>query len=64
MEFIEGNLKFIFQESAVQYDEWSFYRNQFQLIAGGVKAVDAHPKVVNQQNIRENMCWIVKEALL
>jgi hypothetical protein len=44
-EIIEGDLKFIFPENitASQYDEWSFYRNQFlknfdQI--GGVKAVD------------------------
>jgi hypothetical protein len=39
---IEGQLKFTFAENchASKYDEWSFYRNQFQNICGGSKAVD------------------------
>ena len=38
----EGNLQFQFPEGydAVHYDEWAFYRNQFQNVAGGSKAVD------------------------
>jgi len=39
---VEGELKFTFGENcqASKYDEWSFYRNQFQNICGGSKAVD------------------------
>ena len=38
----EGNLQLQFPTSydAVHYDEWAFYRNQFQSVAGGSKAVD------------------------
>jgi hypothetical protein len=38
----EGHLQFIFGSSclAEKYDEWSFYRNQFQSTCSGVKAVD------------------------
>ena len=41
-EIKEGELKFSFPDhcEAVKYDEWSFYRNQFQSLAGGSKAVD------------------------
>jgi len=39
---IEGKLKFTFCEDccASQYDNWSFYRNQFQNTCGSAKAVD------------------------
>jgi len=38
----EGRLSFHFPEDATvsQYDEWSFYRNQFNGCFGGTKAVD------------------------
>ena len=38
---VEG-LKFCFPHSwnATKYDDWSFYRNQFQRIGSGLKAVD------------------------
>lgn len=38
----EGRLQFVFGSSchAEKYDEWSFYRNQFQSTCSGVKAVD------------------------
>jgi len=41
-EFVEGQLTFSFPEplSAQQYDDWSFYRNQFTNAFGGAKAVD------------------------
>ena len=41
-EIEEGDLKFSFPDhcEAGKYDEWSFYRNQFQSVAGGSKAVD------------------------
>lgn len=39
---VEGRLRFDFHEdwTASQFDKWSFYRNQFQSICGGTKAVD------------------------
>ena len=42
IEIEEGDLTFSFPEycEASKYDEWSFYRNQFQAVAGGSKAVD------------------------
>ena len=41
-EIKEGDLAFTFPDHCVadKYDEWSFYRNQFQSVAGGSKAVD------------------------
>ena len=41
-EIQEGDLKFRFPDHCMvgKYDEWSFYRNQFNSIAGGSKAVD------------------------
>ena len=41
-EIEEGALKFSFPDhcKASKYDDWSFYRNQFQFVAGGSKAVD------------------------
>ena len=41
-EIQEGDLMFSFPDhcEAGKYDEWSFYRNQFQSVAGGSKAVD------------------------
>lgn len=38
----EGRLQFDFQNSwqVSKLDEWSFYRNQFQQVCGGTKAVD------------------------
>ena len=41
-EIEEGALKFSFPDDceASKYDEWSFYRNQFQSVADGSKAVD------------------------
>ncbi len=38
----EGQLNFVFPNGwlASQFDQWSFYRNQFQKVCGGVKAVD------------------------
>ena len=39
---VEGKLKFTFTKScrASKYDEWSFYKNQFQSVCDGSKAVD------------------------
>ena len=41
-EIREGALTFSFPDQceAGKYDDWSFYRNQFQSVAGGSKAVD------------------------
>lgn len=41
-EIKEGSLKFSFPAGcqASKYDDWSFYRNQFQPVAKGCKAVD------------------------
>ena len=41
-EIEEGDLKFSFPDhcEAGKYDEWSFYRKQFQSVADGSKAVD------------------------
>ena len=41
-EIHEGDLKFTFPDHCEvgKYDEWSFYRNQFNSVAGGSKAVD------------------------
>ena len=38
----EGNLQFEFPDNVLvsKYDEWSFYRNQFNSAFGGTKAVD------------------------
>ena len=42
MEIAEGGLTFSFPDQceAGKYDDWSFYRNQFQSMAGGSMAVD------------------------
>ena len=42
IELREGKIVFSFPDSvqASQYDKWSFYRKQFQSVAGGSKAVD------------------------
>ena len=41
-EIEEGDLRFSFPDDceAGKYDDWAFYRNQFQSVAGGSKAVD------------------------
>ena len=41
-EIREGALTFSFPDDckAGKYDDWAFYRNQFQSVAGGSKAVD------------------------
>ena len=38
----EGQLKFSFPTAwqASKFDQWSFYRNQFQQVCGGAKAID------------------------
>ena len=41
-EIEEADLTFSFPDhcEAGKYEEWSYYRNQFQSVAGGSKAVD------------------------
>lgn len=41
-EIEEGDLRFSFSDHCEvgKYEQWSFYRNQFQSVAGGSKAVD------------------------
>lgn len=41
-DITEGKLTFKFPSTwqAKKYDDWSFYRNQFQKVCGGAKAVD------------------------
>ena len=37
----EGGLQFTFPtKNASKYDDWAFYRNQFQKVANGTKAID------------------------
>lgn len=42
LSITEGSLTFQFPEGwhVTKFDEWSFYRNQFQKVCGGSKAVD------------------------
>lgn len=42
MDIQEGNLNFQFPTDALvsKYDDWTFYRNQFQKVTGSTKAVD------------------------
>jgi hypothetical protein len=51
----EGNLSFIFNAGSIasKYDEWSFYRNQFQQVCGGAKAVD----IICVEN---NNIWLIE----
>jgi len=51
----EGNLTFIFKEpsQAIQYDNWSFFRNQFQSTCGSAKAVD-------MICIANNITWLIE----
>lgn len=53
-KIIEGQLTFSFTEpNATKYDEWSFYRNQFNAVCGGTKAVDL--LYLEQQNF-----WLIE----
>ncbi len=36
----EGSLRFTFEIPARKYDDWAFYRNRINVLAGGAKAVD------------------------
>lgn len=52
---IEGQLTFTFPEGAMstKYDDWSFYRNQFNSAFGGTKAVD----IIYLEN---DICWFIE----
>ena len=60
-EFDEGKLRFTFPEpsrigqsmGAAQYDDWSFYRNQFTNTFGQAKAVDF-------LYVEENTTWLIE----
>ena len=41
-KIIEGDLTFCFPDDwqVTKFDGWSFYRNQFQQVCGGAKAID------------------------
>jgi hypothetical protein len=51
----EGRLTFAFPDgwNASKFDEWSFYRNQFQGICGGAKAIDILA-------IEQDCCWLIE----
>lgn len=58
-KIIEGQLTFSFTEpNATKYDEWSFYRNQFNAVCGGTKAVDLLyleqqiPRAINPADVK------------
>lgn len=52
---IEGRLRFNFGASclAEKYDDWSFFRNQFQSTCGGAKAVD-------MVCLSSRVCWLIE----
>ena len=54
-EIMEGNLRFRFQAdcNASKYDDWSFYRNQFQNFANGSKAIDI-------LCVKQNVSWLIE----
>ena len=54
-EIEEGGLGFSFPDhcEAGKYDEWAFYRNQFQPVAGGSKAVDI-------VCVAEDAAWLIE----
>lgn len=51
----EGRLTFTFPDGwdASKFDEWSFYRNQFQGICGGAEAIDILA-------IERDCCWLIE----
>lgn len=52
---IEGQLTFTFPAGAMstKYDDWSFYRNQFNSTFGGTKAVDII-------YLEDDVCWFIE----
>ena len=55
IEIEDGNLRFSFPDHCRvgKYDNWAYYRNQFQSVAGGSKAVDI-PCLTN------NAAWLLE----
>ena len=55
IEIEEGDLKFSFPDHCEvgEYEQWSFFRNQFQSVAGGTKAVDI-------LCLAEDSAWLVE----
>ncbi len=51
----EGSLKFHFPDNCRvgKYDAWAFYRNQFQSVATGSKAID-------MVCVTDDVCWLVE----
>ncbi|MXY90098.1 MAG: hypothetical protein F4Y89_06095 [Gammaproteobacteria bacterium] len=51
----EGSLEFHFEShcQASKYDEWSHYRNQFQPVAGGCKAIDV-------VCVEDDVSWLIE----
>ena len=54
-EIEEGDLRFSFPDhyATGKYDEWAFYREQFQSVAGGSKAVDI-------VCVADNAAWLIE----
>lgn len=52
---VEGQLTFTFPDGTMstKYDDWSFYRNQFNSTCGGTKAVD----IIYLEN---DICWFIE----
>ncbi len=52
---LEGRLQFTFGAASLvtKYDDWSFFRNQFQNICGGAKAVD-------MLCLSGKTCWLIE----
>ncbi len=58
MQLSEGSLTFTFNDTdwrVERYDEWSFYRNQFQKSCGGNKAVD-----FLAYHLQEQTLWLIE----
>ncbi|MBF0177024.1 MAG: hypothetical protein HQL63_09280 [Magnetococcales bacterium] len=58
----EGRLTFTFpgQWDAVKYDDWSFYRNQFNGCCGGTKAVDILAIGHNGAQRQGRTLWVIE----
>lgn len=62
MAITEGNLTFTFPDhwDAVKYDDWSFYRNQFNGCCGGTRAVDILAIENNGAQQRGRTLWLIE----
>ena len=60
-EIEEGDLTFSFPDhcEAGKYDDWAFYRNQFQAVAGGSKAVDILCLCLADR-LADRVAWLVE----